>query len=199
MKDLVKPLAGALLLVAAWAPPASAQWTLDNAGSRLSFVSTKAGTAAEVHTFGNLEGAVDAAGRVRLTIELESVDTAIEIRDERMREMLFETADYPTATLVATVDTEALDGLAVGESVDMVTEGQLQLHGTSTSVTVSMTVARLSESRVLAVSRAPLIVNASQVGLLEGVERLREVAGLPSISPAVPVTFVLAFDRAAEP
>ena len=68
------------------------------------------------------------------------------------------------------------------------------LHGATVSLTIEMTVARLSESRVMAVSQKPMIVNASQVGLLEGVERLRAVAGLPTISPAVPVTFVLTFD-----
>ena len=181
-----------------WGASASAQWALDNAASRLSFVSTKAGTAAEVHRFGSLEGVVDDDGNVTLGIYLDSVDTAIEIRDERMREMLFETAQYPTAELTATVDTGALESLSVGESTTMASEAELSIHGTSTRLTVSMTVARLSPSRVLAVSREPLIVNASQVGLLEGVERLREVAGLPSISPAVPVTFVLAFDRSMD-
>ena len=76
----------------------------------------------------------------------------------------------------------------------MTVEGQLMLHGATVSLTIEMTVARLSESRVMAVSQKPMIVNASQVGLLEGVERLRAVAGLPTISPAVPVTFVMTFD-----
>lgn len=187
-----------LLVAAGCSTAANAEWTLDNSGSRLSFVSTKAGAAAEVHKFGTLEGGVDGNGRVTLSIQLDSVDTAIEIRDERMREMLFETETYPSATLAATVDTAALEAIGVGESVNMTTEAQLQLHGTETSLTANMTVARLSDSRLLAVSRDPLIVNASQVGLLAGVERLREVAGLPSISPAVPVTFVLAFDRAVD-
>ena len=191
----MKVLAFALLLIATWSQPVYAEWSLDNSSSRLSFVSTKAQAAAEVHKFGTLDGRVDENGKVTLTVELDSVDTAIEIRDTRMREMLFETDSYPTATLVASIDMAALENLEVGASTDMVTEGQLQLHGTTVSLTVNMTVARLGESRVMAVSRSPLIVNASQVGLLDGVERLREVAGLPSISPAVPVTFVLAFDK----
>jgi hypothetical protein len=39
----------------------------------------------------------------------------------------------------------------------------------------------------------PIIVNAGSLNLVEGVEALRESAGLPSISKAVPVTFVLQF------
>lgn len=175
--------------------PAHAEWTLDNEASRLTFVSTKAGSAAEVHTFGALEGEVDADGNATIVIDLKTVDTAIEIRDERMREMLFETSTYPTATLAAVVDLGAVESIAVGATEVMTTEGQLGIHGTSVSLTIDMTVARLDENRVLAISRNPLVVNASQVGLLAGVEKLREIAGLPSISPAVPVNFMLAFER----
>lgn len=177
------------------ASPAYAGWTLDNDASRINFVSTKANTAAEVHTFGTLDGQVDDDGNATLSIDLNTVDTAIEIRDERMRDILFETAQFPTATLAASVDMAAVAGLATGETTELTTEGQLMVHGTTSSVTFDISVSRLGDDRILVASRKPVIVNASQVGLLAGVEKLREVAGLPSISPAVPVSFVLAFDR----
>ncbi|MED5420009.1 MAG: YceI family protein, partial [Pseudomonadota bacterium] len=41
----------------------------------------------------------------------------------------------------------------------------------------------------------PVIVNAWEFALGEGVEALRAIAGLDSISLAVPVSFVLAFDE----
>ena len=191
MKLPVATISLALVLIA----PARAEWALDNDASRINFISTKANSAAEIHTFGIVDGSVDDEGNVTISIDLDSVDTAIEIRDERMREMLFETGEYPSATLAAQVDTAAIEALDVGEATVITAEGQLQLHGTSTSVTVEVSVARLAEDRILVASRKPVIVNAGQVGLLGGVEKLREVAGLPSISPAVPVTFVLAFDR----
>lgn len=180
---------------ALWAAPSFAEWTLDNASSRISFVSTKAGAAAEVHRFDVLSGRVDDDGNVTISIDLDSVNTAIPIRDERMRTMLFETDEYPSATLVATVDMAAINGLSVGGSQAMTVEAQLAVHGATISLTAEMQVARLSASRILVASQKPLIVNAPQVNLAEGVERLREVAGLPTISPAVPVTFVLAFDE----
>ena len=182
------------LLVAA-AQPAAADWVLDNDASRLSFVSTKANAAAEVHRFRNLDGRVDDSGKATISIDLDSVDTAIEIRDERMREMLFETDQYPTATLAATVDMQQVNALEPGATTNIVTEAQLLVHGTTVSLTVDLAVARLDADRLLVASDAPIIVNAGQSGLADGVERLREVAGLPSISPAVPVTFVLAFAR----
>ncbi|MDJ0940305.1 MAG: YceI family protein [Woeseiaceae bacterium] len=183
-----------ICLLVALSTPAAADWVLDNDASRLSFVTTKANVAAEVHRFRSLEGNVDERGNATVAIDLNSVDTSIEIRDERMREMLFETEKYPTATLAATIDMNEIKALEPGSKTNILTEAQLQIHGTTVSLTVDLSVARLSETRVLVASDAPVIVNAGQSGLAAGVERLREVAGLPSISPAVPVTFVLAFD-----
>lgn len=185
----------ALALGAALAAPAYAGWTLDNDASRINFVSTKANAAAEVHTFGTLGGQVDDEGNATLSIDLNTVDTAIEIRDERMRSMLFETDQFPTATLAATVDMAVVSRLGAGDTADLTTEGQLMVHGTTSSITFDISVSRLTDDRILVASRKPIIVNASQVGLLAGVEALREIAGLPSISPAVPVSFVLAFDQ----
>jgi len=41
----------------------------------------------------------------------------------------------------------------------------------------------------------PIIVMADTHGLVSGVEALREVAGLPSISRAVPVSFNVVFEQ----
>jgi hypothetical protein len=62
-----------------------------------------------------------------------------------------------------------------------------------------LTVAKLGRQRLLVTSERPLLLNAADVGLADGVERLREIAGLPSISPAVPVSFVLLFESALAP
>ena len=184
-----------ITLLAFLSSPALADWVLDNDASTLKFVTTKANLAAEVHSFGSLEGQVDGRGNATITIELDSVDTSIEIRDERMREMLFETGRYPSATVAAKIDTAAIAAIEPGDRAPMVAEAQLLIRDTTVSLTLDMTVTRLTESRLVVSSRAPVIVNAGQTGLAAGVEKLREVAGLPSISPAVPVTFELVFDR----
>jgi hypothetical protein len=41
----------------------------------------------------------------------------------------------------------------------------------------------------------PVVINAGEFELTRGVEKLREIAGLPSISPVVPVQFSLYFVR----
>ena len=173
--------------------PVLAAWTLDNEASQVSFVSVKAGDAGEVHRFTELSGEVSADGNASVTIQLASVDTRIPIRDERMREMLFETDVFPTASLTTKIDMDSLASLEPGTSIDMVAELMLDLHGKQVPLSAEMIVGRLGDDRLLVSSKKPVIVNAASVDLADGVEALREIANLPSISKAVPVSFVLSF------
>lgn len=173
--------------------PCIAAWSLDNDASQVSFVSVKAGDAGEVHRFTEISGELTAEGSASVTIQLASVDTLIPLRDERMREMLFQTNLFPTASLSTNIDMDALAALAPGDSMDMTANLTLDLHGRQISLAAEMIVARLGDHRLMVSSRKPLIVNAASVDLVKGIEALREIANLPSISKAVPVSFVLSF------
>jgi len=176
---------------------ALADWTLNNDASLLSFISIKKGDVAEIHHFNRLEGTLDSAGNAKVVIHLASVDTAIAIRDERMQEMLFETSMFPTAEMVAKVDTMAIENLKIGEMLQQEVGAELSLHGDTQAMQLQVTITKLDSGRLQVASYAPLVVDAGEFGLIQGVEALREVAGLPSISNAVPVTFVIVFDEAA--
>lgn len=190
----MKKITFSLLVAIMFSLPAQASWTLNGDESTLSFISTKAVNVAEVHKFTTLTGSVDDTGNVGISIALASVDTGIEIRDDRMREMLFDTANYSSATMTAQVNMTMLNELSSGESKAMAVEGELALHGQSTLMTFEVVVARMSDGNLLVMSQKPVVINAPLFNLADGVEALREVAGLPSISAAVPVSFVLSFD-----
>jgi len=174
-------------------PQAFATWDLDNGSSSLSFVSIKAIDIAEAHRFNTLAGRISDHGKAVVTVELRSVDTGIAIRDERMQEMLFEANKYPYATVRARIDMDQIDALQPGDSMRMDTDFTLDLHGNDVTFTAGVVVARLSESVLTVTSAQPVILTAASVELTDGIEALRKVANLPSISNAVPVTFVLSF------
>jgi polyisoprenoid-binding protein YceI len=181
-----------LLLVLSYGS-AYADWALVNDASRLSFVSTKKDAVAEVHSFRELSGTMDNAGTTVFKIQLASVDTKVPVRDERMREMLFDTKTFPVATLTAKLDATKIEGLMPGQTMTQSIEGELSLHGLKHAVKAEVLIARLAADRLLVVSTAPLVVNAADFGLDAGIEKLRAVAQLPAISTAVPVSFVLTF------
>ena len=167
-----------------------ADWQLENDASRFNFITIKAGDAAEVHRFTELSGAVGDDGHARVVIQLASVDTLIPIRDERMRDILFKTEMFPTAVVSARLDAELI---AAPRAAEIDAELMLELAEKTVPFYAKLTISPLPDGKVMVSTAIPLVAYASTLGLSEGVEKLREVAGLPSISKAVPVTFSLVF------
>ncbi len=172
---------------------AHAYWFLDNDESTVSFVTVKADHVAEVHTFDVLSGEIDDNGAVEISIELASVNTLIPIRNERMQAMLFETNLFPRADIKASIDLTSLEAMEPGTSETMPLNFSLEMHGASRSYSAEVKVTRLHEG-LLASTVKPIVIIAEDFDLVSGVEALREVAGLPGISRAVPVSFTVQFN-----
>jgi polyisoprenoid-binding protein YceI len=173
---------------------AQAHWSLDNEASSLSFVTVKAEHVAEAHSFDRLSGTIGDNGDVEITIELASVNTMIQIRNERMQEMLFETNMFPEATISGSIDLDALTDMDAGASAARQIDFELSLHGQSVALAADVQITRTGEGVVVSTLK-PIIVMSDAFALTAGVEKLREVAGLPSISRAVPVSFTVVFEQ----
>jgi len=177
------------------APLAQGAWQVDTSASTLSYVSVKAGDIAESNSFSGLSGSVSPDGEAQLEIDLATVETKVDIRNERMRDIFFEVAEYPTATVSATIDPAAFETLKVGESMVQPLNATLTVKGVEAPVETQVQVTRTAADRVMATSTEPVIVYADALELTGGLAKLQEIAGLSSITPAVPVTFSIAFQR----
>ncbi|WP_201153698.1 YceI family protein [Rhodothalassium salexigens] len=176
---------------AGWA----ADWTLAPDASSLSFGSVKADTVGESHRFKSFDATVGDDGAFSLTIDLASVETGIDIRNQRMREFLFEVGEFSKAQLTGTLDLAAYRDLAVGAMAEADLTGTLSLHGMASDIQAAVTVVRLDQNRVGVFPRQIVFINTEAFGLTDGVDKLRQLAGLPSITGAVPVSFNLVFTR----
>ncbi|MEM1052965.1 MAG: YceI family protein [Pseudomonadota bacterium] len=170
-------------------------WTLDGDASELSYVTVKQGDIAEVNTFESLSGSVSDSGEAIIEVDLASVSTGVDIRDERMRDIFFVVADNPKATVTAQVDPAAFEALGVGESLQTTLDTTVSVKGVETSFDAEVTVTRAGDDRVIAVTDKPVVIYADSLELGAGLAQLQELAGLDSITPAVPVTFSIAFER----
>ncbi len=189
----------ALTTALAAAPLTAAQadgWTLANDGSRIAFGSVKKNTVGEVHTFGALSGSVDAQGAVRIEIDLASVETYIDIRNERMVEHVFG-KDTPTATLTTTVDAAALAAMQPGDTQTVDVEATLSLAGKDVPLEASLFVARLSDGRAMVTTDSMIMLSMADLGLDGGIDTLMKLAKLPGITRVSPVTIRLMFDKGA--
>jgi polyisoprenoid-binding protein YceI len=172
----------------------NAAWTLNTTDSYLNFVTTKNTHVVEAHNFTGISADISTSNVATLTIDLNTGNTGVALRDQRLRELLFETGTYPTATVTVSVPSTLISGLAVGQSTQASISGTLNLHGVTGTVTATVSVQKLSNSKVIVQSLAPVLVKAGDYSLTAGVEALRAAVGIASISVAVPVDFVLVFD-----
>ena len=168
-----------------------ADWNLDESQSSIEFISIKNNRILERHSFKKLSGSITSEGFVNVTIDLDSVDTKIPIRDQRMRNMLFETKIFPTATFSAKISTNDLELEGEHFWVDEV-KGRLNLHGLDTNFIFKLIILNKNNSfRV--VTNYPLSISAEDFNLNAGIAALQKIAGLDSISSVVPVILDLVF------
>ena len=166
-------------------------WTLDGEASHLAFGSIKKDKIGEVNSFSGLKGTVDADGKADVTIDLTTLETNIDIRNERMLEHVFKGAGE--AQLTTQLDMDEVKGLAVGEMAAVDVEGALSLLGVSTELDLEMVVVRLAENKVMALSNDMVFVGTEKLGVTAGIDKLMELAKLPGITRTSPVTLRLVF------
>ncbi|MDF1763975.1 MAG: YceI family protein [Oleibacter sp.] len=173
---------------------AAADWTL-SPDSTISFISTKNINVTEVHHFSGISGQMDAKGEAELFIDLSSAETGIDIRNERLASMLFDVAKFANASITASVPEGVLNAAAKGQISMADINAALSLHGLQHSIQATVMIAPTQDGQVLVTTRNPILLKASDFALVDGIESLRSIAGLDSISTTIPVTFSLLFSE----
>lgn len=171
--------------------PSRADWLIDGASSHLGFASVKNDVIGENHHFTGISGSVSDDGQVSVTVALASVETLIPIRNDRMREMLFDVANFPLATITAQVNVSDYTALAIGEQLTATVDLNIALHGRTVKKSALTKVVRSAGASFEVSSLGPLLIHASELGFTGGIDALRKIAGLDSIDLMVPVTFNL--------
>ncbi len=163
-------------------------WQLDVTESQFSFVTVKNKTHAEENTIDFADGGIDKNGNMTLSLDLASVNTLIERRDERLRGILFETEKYPTADIKATLTHK----LPLDTPIEVAFE--LDLHGHKKAMKTSVMVQEVGQQLVV-INYEPVLVNAKDFNLDPGINQLTKIAGLQSINYEVLVDFKLTFEQ----
>jgi OmpA-OmpF porin, OOP family len=170
------------------------EWRLDSGASHFYMETAKANSIVEIHQFTGLQGAVSPDGDAKVTIDLTSVSSGIDVRDVRMRFLLFETYKYPNAEVTAKLDMNRLRDVLTTTRIVYPLTFTLALHGMSKEYETLVNVTRLSDNSVSVSTAKPIIVATDDFGLTEGLNKLSQaVNGTPIVS-AASFTFDLVFD-----
>ena len=183
----------ALLLTLGVSLSAQASWYLDGESSRLSFITTQNANVSNLHRFLVLHGKVERNGRAQLRIEMDSVNSAVPLRDERMRDVLFDFKHFPEAQVTTQIDLQPINDLANGAQLELHLPVTVSLRGKQHTYEAQLLATRLDERRFQVVTLEPLMLQAEDFGLQPELEAMRKIAGLSAISFSVPVGAVLIF------
>lgn len=170
-----------------------ASWHLDPLHSELHFITVKNTAITEVHSFRTISGMVNDQGMAVVDIDLASVNTHIEIRDERVKDMLFNVVNYPEASLSAQVDLKALNAMKVGEIKTIPLTIDLSLHDHQQQIDTKVSVSALSDGAFQVNTLKPIVIDTNAFELGDGVKALQDVAKLDSIATSIPVTAQFVF------
>ena len=181
----------ALVVAATLSFAAAADWSVNSQQSSLNFVSVKNDVVAETHSFKDLTGKLTEAGEFSVAIPAMSIDTIIPIRNERILEHVLAAKQYATINAKGKVDSKVFTGLKTGDSVVVDQALDLTLLTQTQSLTAKVKVTKVSDSQLVVTTVAPIMLDVNKFELNAGIEKLRELAGLKTISPMVPTTFSL--------
>jgi outer membrane protein OmpA-like peptidoglycan-associated protein len=168
-------------------------WILDPSHSEVYMQTVKNNNLFETHHFTRVEGSIGKDAQANVKIDLASLDTGLDIRDVRMRFLMFETFKFPTAEISAQLDRAALQALLSETRITYPLKISLSLHGMTQEVAAPVWVTRISDTQVSVASIKPVIITTEMFGLTKNLARLVDVIGGTPIVAATSITFDLVF------
>ena len=168
-----------------------ADWRLTSA-SKVGYVSIKNNAIAEHNVFSGVTGSLSKKGQLKITIDLSTVETQVDIRNQRMRELFFEVTQYPQAVVTAELDVQELAQIDSGAPLEIVKPFTLSLHGIEVTAEAHLRVVAVGGRAWVSTVR-PILISAADFGLEGGVAALQKIAGLEAIAAVVPVSVDLKF------
>lgn len=173
-------------------------WILQPETSALRFQSVKNQTKVESSSFATYTGLIDDTGLATIKVALDSVDTKVDLRNVRMRFLMFETFKFPEATISMQIDPATISDLEEVRRKVMMTPYTIDLHGVTVEKEAEIAVTLLDNNKVSVTSATPISLPLTDFDLMGGHEKLQNAAKV-TIIPSATVTFDFIFDRASSP
>ena len=163
-----------------------ADWRL-TAASKVGYVSIKNNAIAEHNYFSGVTGSLNKKGQLKVSIDLSTVETQVDIRNQRMRDLFFEVMQYPEAVVTAQLDMQELAQVESGAPLELLKPFTLSLHGVESTAEAHLRIVSVGGRAWVSTVR-PILISAADFGLEGGVAALRKIAGLEAIAAVVPVS-----------
>jgi polyisoprenoid-binding protein YceI len=172
---------------------ATTSYVVDNKNSVVNFSVTKKQYIIEPAVFKDVEGTIDNKGNIKISIDINSVDSSNPIRDNRLVEMFFQADFFPHAIVTAKIDEKVLNSKKTFQQIEL--PATLEFFDLKKEIKLSVMVAKIGNN-ILVTSLKPTIINAKTFDVpSHNLAALSKVCGGINISDIVPVNFVLTFNK----
>lgn len=192
-----QPMAASSASMSGNATQGAGNWVSND--NQVRFTSSKTNkqnkTIDEESSFATSAAQLSADGAFSMSVDLASVKTNIDLRDERLRDWVFEVVKFPKAEISGKIDMNAIGSLKTGNSLQLKQPLTLDLHGSKQDIEAELTLKRGADNSISVATAQPVVVDAKKLGMSGGVAKLVEVMGLASINEQIPVTFNGTFTR----
>jgi len=169
------------------------EWLLNPRLSNVYMQTVKNNAVFETHQFTAVEGSISKDADANVKIDLASIDSGVDVRDVRMRFLLFETYKFPHAEISAKLDKGKLQGLSTETRVTYPLDLTVSLHGIVKKIETVVWVTRINDTTVSVATIKPIIITAESFGLVAGIAKLAEAVGGIPIASAASISFDLVF------
>ncbi|MEM1298743.1 MAG: YceI family protein [Pseudomonadota bacterium] len=195
MRNLLLATTSAALMAFGAATAQADGWTLSAEASKVAFGSIKKDTVGEAHHFSGLSGSVDENGEATIEIDVTTLETWIDIRNERMLEHVFKAVKFPNVVITTQIDMDDVKDLKPGESTTVTAEALLKFVDREIELDTDLFVLAVSDKKVLVTTDELIMVQTEELGIDSGVDKLMELASLPGITRVTPVALRLMFEK----
>ena len=170
-------------------------WVLSASLSHVYMQTEKLEATIERHQFKSVEGSVTRDGDATIKLDLASLETGIDLRNVRMRFLLFEVFKYPFGVITAKLDKSRLQYLTDPKAPVKAYPITLSvnMHGIVNEIQTEVWIARTSDNTVSVSTVNPIVVSAESFGLTKNVAKLVDAVNGIRIVPSASITFDLVF------
>ena len=168
-------------------------WVLNAGQSHIHMQTEKLEGVVEKHGFTSIEGNISRNGDASIKIDLNTLDTGVDLRNVRMRFLLFETFKFPTAEITAKLDKSKLAEIATRTRVSYTLAARVNLHGIVKEFEIPVTISRVNDTTVTVSTIRPVVVGADTFDFMRGITKLSDAMGGIRIVPESSITFDLTF------
>jgi len=171
-----------------------AEWTLSNKASSFNYFGSK-NNIVEVNSFTNIDGSISDQGKLVLKIDLSSIETNNTRDNLQIQELLLETKQFQEAVFSFDLGENFLQELDLYHAKKIVKKAVFIFHGIAQKIDTIFLITRIKNDFLIVKTFQPIMLNLTDYGLNNGLDRLRQVKTFKNITNHAPLSLNLFFSN----